>query len=113
MRYKALVQRILKEMIRDKRTLLLMMVAPLFILMLMHVVFDHETATQLVVGYRQVPDSLIEQFPDTVTLTAFTTDTSAKKLIEQHQLDTFIETTGAKLTLTYDMKMPIQLKANN
>lgn len=27
MRYKALVQRILKEMIRDKRTLLLMMVA--------------------------------------------------------------------------------------
>lgn len=79
-----------------------MMVAPLFILTLMHVVFDHETDTQLVVGYRQVPDSLIEHFPDTVTLTAFTTDTSVKKLIEQHQLDAFIEATDTKLTVTYE-----------
>ena len=110
MRYKALVQRILKEMIRDKRTLVLMMIAPLFILTLMHVVFDRETDEQLTVGYRDVPSALVAQFPDTITLKEITTNETAKHFIEQHDVDAVIAASGTTLTVTYENADPTKSK---
>jgi ABC-2 type transport system permease protein len=42
MRVRALILRILRQFIRDKRTLALMLIAPMFILLLMSLVFDGE-----------------------------------------------------------------------
>lgn len=64
-RFKAIVVRVVKELLRDKRTLALMLVAPILILTMLYFVFDSNTDTQLTIGVDEtVPSSIIESFPE-------------------------------------------------
>lgn len=110
MRYKALVQRIILELIRDKRTLLLMMIAPVFILTLMYVVFERDADSQLSVGYRNSPELLVAQFPDTVDLKEITTADSANHLIKLYSFDAFIDVKDTEWTVTYENAEPNKSK---
>ncbi|MFB6466324.1 ABC transporter permease [Cytobacillus sp. Hz8] len=63
MRSIAMVSRIFRQMLRDKRALALMMVAPLIILTLLHYLFDGETGTPRI-GVNNLSSTLIEQLKD-------------------------------------------------
>ncbi len=109
MRYRAIVRRIMTELIRDKRTLLLMMVAPLFILTLAHIIFERDTDGELTIGYHNLPAEIVAQFPDTVTLEQLP-DTAAKSLIQQHKLDALITADNTELIVTYENSDPNKSK---
>lgn len=64
MRFNAILTRVVKELIRDKRTLALMLIAPVIVLSLMNVVFDSNSETHVKIGVDQtVPSSLVKSFP--------------------------------------------------
>ena len=55
--------RVIKELIRDKRTLALMLIAPIIVLSLMNIVFDSNSETHVKIGFDQtVPSTLVDQF---------------------------------------------------
>ncbi|MFT4415579.1 ABC transporter permease [Fredinandcohnia humi] len=60
MRVYALIKRIIQQLLRDKRTLALLFVAPLLILSLMYVLFNGETGNPSL-GIKNVEDSLVEK----------------------------------------------------
>lgn len=63
-RFNAVLTRVLKELIRDKRTLALMLIAPILILSLMNIVFDSNSETKATIGVDDtVPSALVESFP--------------------------------------------------
>lgn len=59
-----IAQRVIQEILRDKRTLALMLFAPLMMISLIHFVFDStsETALQLAVD-QKAPQSFIRALP--------------------------------------------------
>lgn len=63
MRFNAILTRVVKELIRDKRTLALMLIAPVIVLSLMNVVFDSNSETHVKIGVDQtVPSALVKVF---------------------------------------------------
>lgn len=61
MRTAALIKRIVQQMLRDKRTLALMMVAPLLILTLMYYMFNNDGASSIKLGIVDGNDMIISQ----------------------------------------------------
>ena len=59
-----IVQRVIQEILRDKRTLALMLFAPLMMISLIHFVFDSTSETTLqLAGDQKVPQSFIRALP--------------------------------------------------
>ena len=104
MRVAALVKRILIQIIRDKRTLALLFIAPLLVLTLMNFVFNgNEVTPQL--GVNGVPLKLIEQLEEAdIQVRPFDNVTDLTKLITDKELDGFlqIQNNNISLTLTND-----------
>lgn len=63
MRVLALSKRILQQIIRDKRTLGLLIVAPILVLSMLYLVFDGEDYIPKV-GFVDIPEQLVSQFND-------------------------------------------------
>lgn len=61
MRIQAMIKRILLEMVRDKRTLALMFLAPLLILTLMYFLFQSNTQQNVTLGIRNVEPSITRE----------------------------------------------------
>ncbi len=83
MRLQALVNRILHQFMRDKRTLALMLLAPLFILSLLWIVFEQSTFEPTIgaVGQGQI----IKSLPKDVEI--FSTKESGSKAIKHQDID--------------------------
>jgi len=64
MRTIGIMNRVLKELFRDKRTLALMFVAPILIMLLMSVIFNTNSATNVTVGTVSVSHKLNRQMAD-------------------------------------------------
>ncbi|WP_424320756.1 ABC transporter permease [Lacticaseibacillus chiayiensis] len=60
MRINAMISRIFKEMIRDKRTLALMFIAPVFIMTLIFFLFQSNTNTKVDLGVRGVTTPIVK-----------------------------------------------------
>lgn len=107
-RFKAILTRVVTELIRDKRTLLLMMLAPLLLLTLMNVVFDTNEDTHLKIGVdSSIPASLIKSFPtDKVKMKHYHSVRSAKEKIGADDLDAFIYQDGSTFHITYENEDP-------
>ncbi|WP_214484282.1 ABC transporter permease [Bacillus sp. SM2101] len=89
MRIRAMVIRIIRQFLRDKRTIGLMLVAPMFILWLMSLVFDGNEYTPTI-GMVDVPDMLLEQLEEeNVELLSINQEEAETKLTEQ-EIDAFI-----------------------
>ena len=100
MRIEALINRILKEMLRDKRTLALMFIAPLFIMTLIFFLFQSNTDTKADLAVHGV-DSALTKAIDTkhVRLHQVTNDQPIA-LIKAHDYAGVLTQDGDKLTLT-------------
>lgn len=107
MRTSAIVKRVIREMLRDKRTLALMFVAPLLILTLMYFLFQTNSTAVAKIGVSQVDTSLATALKTKHTeLAAYGAHTDAQTAIRQHRLAAFIRENDGRLTVTYANSQP-------
>ncbi len=102
MRILTITKRIFVEMFRDKRTLALMFIAPLFILSLMYFLFQSNTNTVADIGTNNVSSSLIKAIDNKhITIHKMSANASAKQTIRDKDYAGFIKKTNGKLIVTY------------
>ena len=92
MKLLAMIQRVIIELLKDKRTLALMFLAPLLVLTLMYFIFNSDEDTTLTIGVdHSVSTQLTEGIKsDNVKFKNFTSNQHIKSKIEHHHLDAFI-----------------------
>ncbi|MEI4771244.1 ABC transporter permease [Psychrobacillus sp. FJAT-51614] len=100
MRTIALIKRICIQMIRDKRTLALMMIAPLVILTLLHYLLSADT-TDPRLGVHGAEEALVEQLKDKeIVVIPYEILKSTEQVIKKDQLDGVLQVEEDKLNLT-------------
>lgn len=92
-----LVTRILQEMIRDKRTLALLFLAPIFILTLMHFIFDTKESDVSLVATIDQP--AIEKSLESSQLDVTIASTYSKQKMAEHDIDGWLDQTGKTFQL--------------
>lgn len=107
-RFKAILTRVIKELVRDKRTLALMLLAPILVLSLMNVVFDSNSDTHVVIGVdNSVPSQVVEQLPsDEVKVKHYDTNKDYKAKMREDNLDAFVTLDGSTFRVTYENEDP-------
>lgn len=103
MRTIAIMNRVLKELFRDKRTLALMFVAPILVMLLMSVIFNTNSSTDVSVGTIGVTKSLNSEIDGIkhVTVKKYDTKTAANKALKNEKIDAIIKKNGNNYHLTY------------
>lgn len=103
MRTIGIMNRVLKELFRDKRTLALMFVAPILIMLLMSVIFNTNSTTNVNVGTVSVTHRLNREMGDIkhVTVKTYATQAEAKRALHDEKIDTIIKKNGRNFSLTY------------
>lgn len=80
-----MIKRVLQEMLRDKRTLAMMFIAPLLILTLMYFLFQSNNNQSADLAVRYVDSTLVKAIKnDSLKIHQVSSDDSAKKLIHDH-----------------------------
>ncbi|MFE8697765.1 ABC transporter permease [Cytobacillus sp. FJAT-53684] len=111
MKILALVKRICHQMLRDKRTLALMMVAPLIILTLLHYLLSSETVPQRI-GVNNIDETLIEQLTDKdIIVIPYEQQLNPKKRMIDDKLDAFLQLKDDDMYLTLTNAQPSVTKA--
>jgi len=107
-RFRAMVTRVVKELIRDKRTLALMLIAPIIVLSLMNVVFDTNAETHVKVGVdKTIPNALVDSFPsDEVKVKTYDHSDNIKEKIQKDNLDAFITLDKSTFHISYENEDP-------
>ncbi|MHD0396697.1 ABC transporter permease [Staphylococcus simulans] len=113
MRFKAVLKRVMIDLVRDKRTLALMFVVPLIILTIMFFLFNSDNEEHLNIGFSEaVPTSFVKALPDDKVKTkTYQNSKSIKTIIEQHDLDAYVEKDGQQLSVTYTNENPSKTSA--
>lgn len=103
----ALVKRILLQNIRDKRTLALMMFAPLVILSLVNFMFTSDDTVKLKVGVYSTSDSFNDELKaNDIDVIKYNDKEDLKKKITSDSLKAFINQEDDKLYITYENSTP-------
>jgi ABC-2 type transport system permease protein len=111
MRVRAIVLRIIRQFFRDKRTLGLMIFAPMFVMFLMNLVFNGEEYKPTIAIDKDVPDMIVEKLEkNDVDIKEMTKETANDQLDEQ-QIDAFIEMDGGTPKITLEGSDPSVNKA--
>ena len=100
MRTVALIKRILLQILRDKRTLALLFVAPLFVLTLMNLVFNGNTVDP-VLGVANGNQQIIEKLEAAdIIVKEYNEVSKVNEMILDKGLDGFLQVEGDQTTLT-------------
>lgn len=95
MRIRALIIRIIRQFIHDKRSMALLIVAPLIVLSLMNLVFNGDTY-QPKLGTLQLPESISQSLvTNDAVVTAFNTAEEAEDALANREIDAIIQLDGA------------------
>lgn len=107
-RLKAILIRVIKELIRDKRTLALMLIAPIIILSLMNMVFNSNNETKVKIGIdNTIPSSVIAQLPkNKVTIKKYQSNDHYQEKIDNDNLDAFITLDKHTFKIIYENENP-------
>lgn len=112
MRTGALVRRIGQQMMRDKRTLALMMVAPLLILTLIHFLFTSDSGAIPKLAVIGADEAIAEALRDKeIEPMVYPGGTEAKKLLAEEELDGVLQWQGEEAALTLRNEDPASAKA--
>ncbi|QIL50724.1 ABC transporter permease [Weissella coleopterorum] len=103
MRILSITRRVLKELFRDKRTLMLMFIAPLLVLSLMKVVFNNNSDLTVNLATVNMEQSLKDTLDDTdhISLKTYGKYSTAKDALKDQKVDGIIEYDGTDFTVTY------------
>ncbi|MDS0526143.1 ABC transporter permease [Clostridium sp. SHJSY1] len=103
----ALVKRIIIQTLRDKRTLALMMIAPLVLLTLMNFLLTSNETSNLKVGVYKTSDNFNEELvSNDIEIVRYDDDKDLKEKIIGDKLQAFIENDNEKLYITYENSNP-------
>jgi ABC-2 type transport system permease protein len=111
MRVWAIVLRIIRQFFRDKRTLALMIVAPMFVLFLMNLVFNGEEYQPAIAVSKNVPEVVVEKLAKYDADVKELTKATARKQLEKQQIDAFIEMDEGAPEITLEGSDPTVNKA--
>ncbi|MEH7012938.1 ABC transporter permease [Neobacillus niacini] len=109
MRILALVKRIFHQMLRDKRALALMMVAPLLVLTLLNYLLSGNTVDPRL-GVIKADDNLVERLKDN-DITVLQVEENTKDLLLDKDLDGVLQFDGENISLTLTNDQPNAAKA--
>ena len=103
MRTFAIMRRVLKEMMRDKRSLALMFLAPILVLWLMSVIFTANSTTNVNIGTVGVTSSVSTNLDKVkhINVHHYASQTTAKKALKADKIDSIIHKIDNKYSLTY------------
>lgn len=115
MRILSIVKRILLQTIKDKRTLALMMIAPLILLSLVYFLFNSESTSRFKVGVYETNDDFnISLEESDIEIIKYHNSENVKDKIVNDNLKAFIIMDNNKLYVTYENSSPsdsAQIKA--
>ncbi|PTE69171.1 ABC transporter permease [Staphylococcus devriesei] len=113
MKVLAIVKRVITELLRDKRTLALMFLAPLLVLTLMHFIFNGNEDNDLKIGISDsIFSDIIENInKDHIVLSHYKSHNHIKSKIEHNDLDAFVYQQDQKLYVTYMNEDPSKSSA--
>lgn len=103
MRSFSIMTRVLKELIRDKRTLLLMFLAPVLILIMLNFIFSSSQTTNIKVGTVSTSQKLMQELDRAKHVSAkdYSTMKAANKALATQKIDAIIKADGQKFDITY------------
>lgn len=104
MRTLAIAKKILKELLRDKRTLAMMFIAPLLVMWMMSIMFSANSTTEVTLASVDLPSSLVTSLDDVkhITIKTYDDQDDAKKALKDEKVDGIIQKTGDNAyTITY------------
>lgn len=111
MRVKAIITRIIKQTIHDKRTLALMMVAPMIVMTLVYFLFNSNEENLLNVGVYNTSSEFNESLKDAdLNIKEYSDKNNIKNKITNQNLDAFIVKNNNELEITYENSSPINTK---
>lgn len=92
MRTLAIAKKVMKELLRDKRTLAMMFVAPVFIMWLMNLMFSASTAVDIKLATQDLPTSLVTKMDDLdhVSVQTYKDLNQAKKDLADEKVDVVV-----------------------
>src|SRR3954449_1248559 len=106
MRVLALVKRIIHQMLRDKRALAMMMVAPLLILTLLHYLLGSNTVYPKM-GVTGADASLVKQLKSKdIIIKQYTSHSNWNKVMDQDDLDAILQVNENDFKLTLQNDQP-------
>ena len=110
MRIRALVKRIVLQLVRDKRTLALLFMAPLLILTLMHFLFT-SSGDSSKVGIEGLSNEMVEQLENLeIDVISFEEKMNIKDTIVENELDGYLVLKDGTLNLTVENTDPSRSK---
>ncbi|CAK8054506.1 ABC transporter permease [Eupransor demetentiae] len=94
----AIAKRTFIELIRDKRTLAMMLLAPVLILTLVNYIFSVNTTTNVKIGTVQVEQALTQPLDKTkhVSTKSYESDSAAKKALKDQKIDAVLTQKDSK-----------------
>ncbi len=101
MRIKALTLRILRQLINDKRTLALILVAPLLVLTLIYFILE-TTVTDMKVGVVNSPQKYVEKLYENNITPVRCTESEAMQLLEDEEILAYVEMVSGKVYINVD-----------
>ncbi|WP_449538719.1 ABC transporter permease [Ferdinandcohnia sp. Marseille-Q9671] len=111
MRTFALIKRIVQQLLRDKRTLALLFVAPLLILSLMYVMFNGDSV-EPTLGVVSVEENLVEALKELdIKIKEYEQVTNSEKTIIDQNLDGLLVMENNQVLLTLTNSDPMSAKA--
>lgn len=92
MRTIAITNRIFKELLRDRRTLALLLFGPIFIMWLLSIMFSANLTTDVKIGTYDVDHAIVKNLKDIkhVTVKQYSSQNQAKKALRNYQVDSII-----------------------
>ena len=103
MRTLAIAKKVMKELLRDKRTLAMMFVAPVFIMWLMNLMFSASTAVDIKLATQDLPTSLVTKMDnlDHVSVQTYKDIDQAKKDLADEKVDAVISYKNGEYQVDY------------
>ena len=103
MRTLAIAKKVLKELLRDKRTLAMMFVAPVFIMWLMNLMFSASTAVNIKLATQDLPTSLVTKMDDLdhVSVQTYNDLDQAKKDLADEKVDAVVSYKNGEYQVDY------------
>ena len=103
MRTLAITKKVIKELLRDKRTLAMMFIAPVFIMWLMNLMFSASTAVNIKLATQDLPTSLVTKMDDLdhVSVQTYNDLNQAKKDLADEKVDAVVSYKNGEYQVDY------------
>ena len=103
MRTLAIAKKVMKELLRDKRTLAMMFVAPVFIMWLMNLMFSASTDVDIKLATQDLPTSLVTKMDDLdhVSVQTYNDLDQAKKDLADEKVDAVVSYKNGEYQVDY------------